>query len=325
MDNVVPFLGNATPFKFHAIVGDEGGGGGGGGDAGDAGDGDGDAGDAGDTGDAGAGDGDGGGTGDTHWMDGLEGLDFNDRDAGVLKRFGDVGALAKGYLNAFNLVGRDKIPMPQTEEEWNEVYDRLGRPKEAGEYNLTVGDDLPQEFKEAMAKNMGWFQDTAHRLGLNAEQAGKLYSEYAGFVHEQATLQNETVIQEMDAAREELKGELGEAYEGKMTLANRAIEELGGEDLISLFERSGMGRNPTVVKAFIKMGEMMGEDVGLDTEGHATETFDQLDEQIAAIQANTAYLDEKAPEHKVLVEKMQKLMQRRHPEPKTAPGTIRLF
>ena len=243
----------------------------------------------------------------------------------MLKRFGDVGALAKGYLNAFNLVGRDKIPMPATEEEWNEVYDRLGRPKEASEYNLTVGDDLPTEFKETMAKNMDWFRGTAHRLGLNAEQAGKLYTEYTGFVYEQATLQTETITQEMDAARDALKGELGEAYEGKMTLANRAIEELGGEDLISLFERSGMGRNPTVVKAFIKMGEMMGEDVGLDTDGQATETFDQLDEQIASIQADPAYLDKALPAHKVLVEKMSKLMQRRHPEPKTAPGTIRLF
>ena len=188
-----------------------------------------------------------------------------------------------------------------------------------------MGDELPQEFKESMAQNMDWFRDTAHRLGLNAGQASKLYTEYAGFVYEQASLQSETVNQEMDAAREALKGELGDAYDGKMVLANRAISELGGEDLISLFERSGMGRNPTVVKAFIKMGEMMGEDVGLDIDGHATETFGQLDEEISKIQAHPAYLDKDAPEHKVLVEKMSKLMQRRLPEPNVAPGTIRLF
>lgn len=260
-----------------------------------------------------------------HWMDGMPDGSFNDRDAGVLKRFGDVGALAKGYLNAFNLVGRDKIPMPKTEEEWQEVYSRLGRPEDAAEYSLTTGESLSPEFKEEMSKNMDWFRLKAHELGLNPNQAGKLYTDYTDFIYSESKLHEEGIEQEMTAARESLQAELGESYEGKMTLANRAISELGGEDLISLFERSGMGRNPTVVKAFVKMGEMMGEEVGLDTEGVSTESFDDLDVQIAEIRANAAYIDKAAPEHKVLVEKMQKLMVRRYPEPKATPGTMRLF
>ena len=260
-----------------------------------------------------------------HWMEGMPDDSFNDRDAGVLKRFGDVGALAKGYLNAFNLVGRDKIPMPQTDEEWQEVYSRLGRPEEAAGYELTVGDSLSPEFKEEISKNMDWFRLKSHELGLSADQAGKLYTDYTDYIYDIAKTQNESVQQEMDTAQTTLKTELGEAYEGKMTLANRAISEIGGEDLISLFERTGMGRNPTVVKAFIKMGEMMGEEVGLDSGGQPTQSTDDLDTQIAKIQADKAYTNAQDPTHKTLVTQMQKLMVRRFPEPKTAPGTIRLF
>jgi hypothetical protein len=260
-----------------------------------------------------------------HWMEGLPEDSFDERDSGVLKRFGDVGELAKGYLNAFNLVGRDKIPMPENESEWEEVYDRLGRPKEASEYQLSVDEGLPPEFAEAMSKNMDWFRATAHELGLNAGQTSKLYSSYTNFIYKEAQSQNDQVQSEMGTAVEALKTDLGEAYEGKMTLANRAISEIGGEDLISLFERSGMGRNPTVVKAFIKMGELMGEDVGLDVGGDDVASNDDLDTQIAEIQADKAYLNAQDPKHNVLVKKMAGLMSRRHPEEKVAAGTIRLF
>ena len=69
----------------------------------------------------------------------------------------------------------------------------------------------------------------------------------------------------------------------------------------------------------------MGEEVGLDVHGQPTQSMGDLDTQIAEIQANKAYMDAQLPEHKTLVDKMQKLMVRRHPDDKTAPGTIRLF
>ena len=255
-----------------------------------------------------------------HWMDGLPSDSFDERDTTTLRRFNTVGDLARGYMNAFNLVARDKIPMPQNESEWQEVYDRLGRPAEAKDYSIAVRDELPEEFKELMSKNMDWFRLTAHELGLNADQAGKLYTKYTDYLYDEAKSQSDQIELEMREAQEQLKSELGESFEGKMTLANRAIEEIGGEDLISLFERTGMGRNPTVVKAFIKMGEMLSEEVGLDKEGQSVDSNEELDAQIAEIQANPAYLDAKAPEHKVLVDKMAKLMARRHPEPKQPAG-----
>lgn len=269
--------------------------------------------------------GEGGGGGEQHWFTGIPEGSFDERDTEILKRFGDVPALAKGYMNAFNLVARDKIPMPQNEQEFEEVYNRLGRPQDAAEYELKFPEDMPEDLQQRMAPGQDWFKTAAHSAGLNKAQAAKLYGEYASLIakNNQATV--DRIESEMDTARTALKEELGEAYDGKLTLANRAISEIGGEDLIKLFEETGMGRNPVVVKAFIKMGEMMAEETGLDVDGQSTDTMQSLDAEIAKIQADPAYMDSKSPEHKILVEKMSKLMARRHPEPKVGPGTIRLF
>ena len=265
-------------------------------------------------------------TDDKTWFDNIPDGTFDERSQGILKRFNTVGDLAKGYMNAFNLVARDKIPMPQNDDEWQEVYDRLGRPSEAAGYELATREELPEEFKELMSKNMDWFRMTAHELGLNSKQATELYRRYTDYIYDEAKSQNDQIESEMGEAVTTLKSELGENYEAKMVLANRAISELGGEDLISLFERTGMGRNPTVVRAFIKMGELMSEEGPVDTSLETGDgDFSQLDEEIAAIQANPAYLDARAPEHKILVDKMAKLIAKRHPEPKQPAGTIRLF
>ena len=48
----------------------------------------------------------------------------------------DVNSLAKSYIHAQKLVGVEKIPLPNkhaTEEDWNVVFDKLGRPKSAEE------------------------------------------------------------------------------------------------------------------------------------------------------------------------------------------------
>ena len=38
--------------------------------------------------------------------------------------------VARSYINAEQLIGRDKIPIPKTPEEWDATYKRLGKPDE---------------------------------------------------------------------------------------------------------------------------------------------------------------------------------------------------
>src|SRR6056300_628644 len=49
-----------------------------------------------------------------------------------IEKFTEIDALAKSYINAVSMIGQDKVPVPNqnsTEDQWNEVYSKLGRPE----------------------------------------------------------------------------------------------------------------------------------------------------------------------------------------------------
>ena len=87
-----------------------------------------------------------------------------------IEKFTEIDALAKSYINATKMIGQDKVAVPNknsTEDQWNEVYDKLGRPESADKYSLNVKSDIvPME--ETSIKQ---FAENAHKLGLNAEEA----------------------------------------------------------------------------------------------------------------------------------------------------------
>ena len=153
----------------------------------------------------------------------------------------------------------------------------------------------------------------------------KLYDAYTQFLSDEFKAANDDVASEMQTAEQELRQEWGQEYDVNMTLANRAIDQIGGEELINLFEQSGMGRNPIVVKAFAKIGKAISEEAGLDTQQQTGEDTATLDEEIAEIQADKAYLDKNDPRHAGLVQKMQRLMSKRYPEPAAPAGATRVF
>lgn len=248
------------------------------------------------------------------WYDDLSEDAYNETDIGILKRFGTVPDLAKGYLNAFNLVGRTKIPMPETDDEWGEVYTRLGRPETSDKYELSVNAELADPVKDQMEKNQDWFKLTAHELGLNQKQAASMYARYSDMVKDTMEVQAGETASRKVAAEEELKKEYGQAYDGKMTLANRAIEQLGGDALIQAVAESGLGLNPAMVKAFAKIGELFGEDIGLDKQGEPLATPDDLQQQIDELMQKPAYLNAQEASHRSVVARVTKLMQQLHPE-----------
>ncbi len=251
---------------------------------------------------------------DTPWFDSLPEDSVNESDMGILKRFESVPELAKGYLNAFNLVGRSKIPMPESDADWDDTYNRLGRPEDSNEYELNMADDLPQELKTQMSENQDWFKLTAHEIGLNKKQADALYTRYTSMVGDTIKTRADTVTEEMRVATETLRTEYGQAYEGKLILANRAIDQIGGEALINLFDSSGVGRNPEVVKAFVKIGEMIGEEIGIDKMGEPLSTPEDLQMEIDTLMQKPAYINAQDPSHNSVVKKVQQFMKLLHPE-----------
>ena len=94
-----------------------------------------------------------------NWRDSLS-EDIRDNES--LSKFTDIGALAKSYINAEQMIGKDKIVIPSTEDEWSNAYQKLGRPDSPDGYEIGKVEGL-----EVNDDAMGFFKGLFHQTGLN--------------------------------------------------------------------------------------------------------------------------------------------------------------
>ena len=215
-----------------------------------------------------------------------------------LRNFTDAAGLAKSYVQAQRMIGVDKIPIPgqsATDEEWNNVYERLGRPNAPDQYDFNAVDG----FEEG---DLASFKQIAHDTGLNGKQAqrmAKSLAEKASAEIEAREAQATTLIGETKA---ELEREYGKALDQKMKMAkNAAVQLLGSTeplDNIVLEDGRLLGDHPAIVKLFVQLADAMGED---SLEGEPQElimTPQEANRKIMELMAkDTPYWDKSHPQH----------------------------
>jgi len=221
--------------------------------------------------------------------------------------------VARSFIATKALVGRDKIPMPKTEAEWNETYDRLGRPKTPELYTLAIPDSVVPKAKEILEKERPWFMKEAHAAGMSNAQAQALFSKYSVKMSTDLGSLDGQVDALLQKSELDLRTTYGNNFEGKMILMNRGLEAVGGKDLTALIKAfPQLAGHPVFIKSMVKLTEMMAEDLGLDknTGGEVKSAVD-LDSEIKTLQADAAYLDSRNPNHANVVSKVAKLMERK--------------
>lgn len=257
------------------------------------------------------------GVGDTpEW---LQGISEDLRANPTLIKFNDVEGLAKSYINAQNLIGRDKIVMPETDDDWSGVFDRLGRPGTGDEYNLAKP-ELPEgmQMSEEVSKA---FRETAHKLGLSDKQAAGLF----GWYWENVKAQHADIQKKGELSREEatatLRTEYGEAFERKVVAGERALDEFGSEELIEHLKSTGLNNDPRMIRFLTNVGEKMMEDGALKGAGGGTgQTPEEIQDEINTLMAKPAYTNSKDIEHASLVRQVMNLRKRLHPQKMPVAG-----
>lgn len=230
-----------------------------------------------------------------------------------INKFSDINGLAKSYINAQQMIGRDKIPMPTNESEFQEVYKRLGRPDDATGYELSVP-EAPDGYN-VNEELMGGFKDQAFKLGLNTDQANKLFGWYMNESIQGMMAQQAEAKQSFEEGEAQLKTDWGGAFDKNLVIANRAVKEFGGEELQTRLQELGVDNDPVLLKAFNNIGKQVLEDGKLDGDGLPVgKSPAEIDAEIGAIMANPAYLNAQDPAHKGLVAQVQKLMAQKHGE-----------
>lgn len=277
---------------------------------------------------ASGGDGDGGGgtaTGTaTDWR---TNLDESIRQHPALEKFKTPYDVAKSYIEIQKLVGRDKIPMPSADsdpmseagaKDWDIVFSRLGRPENPESYDLPEI-QYPENFPTPSEEQVAEFKGLAHKLGLLPHQVAALYKwdseRNLAFVEQHQQQLTETA-QRTEA---DLRKKYGQAFDANIGAARNLVHKLGGQDLISVLDETGMGNNPVFIDFAVKIAKHFGEDASTfigETES-AIMTPTEAQAEIAKIRGNKDHPyhahNRDNPEHDAAVERMSQLFEMAYP------------
>jgi len=232
----------------------------------------------------------------------------NFREEKSLSNFNNMEDFVKSYLHAQKLVGADKIPVPNkhaTDEDWNEVFKRLGAPDTPDGYKYNFKD---QEVDENSVKA---FNETAHRLGLLPKQAEGLIKFYNELNQNQSQSLEEQAAQAQMNTEAELKKEFGPQYAKRLDQAKKLAVNSLGEDFLNdtiLKDGSRLGDNLTVIKAFSELADKLSEDPIIQGDGSQYMTAKDIEKEITELtQEGSAYWNKTHPNHRKSVEEVLKL------------------
>ena len=229
----------------------------------------------------------------------------------ALANFQDMNQFVKSYLHAQKMVGLDKIPVPNkyaTDEDWKEVYKRLGAPETPDQYKYKFAKD--QKVDEASLKA---FNEVAQKNGLMPKQAENIVKFY-NELSQQAVSQEAS---KMDAARLEsetvLKTEYGSEYNKRLDQAKRLASQTLGADFLNntiLKNGSKLGDNVSLIKAFSNLADKLSEDEIVKGEGTDYMSAKELQKQIDELEApDSAFWKKTHPNHERAVQEVYKLRQ----------------
>ena len=233
-----------------------------------------------------------------------------------LQNFNKMDDFVKSYLHSQKLVGLDKIPVPNkhaTDEDWKEVYKKLGSPETADgyKYSLPEGHAVPEDTLKS-------FSEEAVKLGLLPNQADGIMKYYNDIVNQGVNDQTIKSEEARKISEQDLRKEFGSTYENRITGAkNLATATLGAEFLNTtmLSDGSKLGDNPQIVRAFANLSEKLSEDDIVKGDTPSYLSTNEINKQITSLQQpGSAYWDKKHPGHILAVEEVSALIRKKNSE-----------
>ena len=234
-----------------------------------------------------------------------------------IEKFTEIDALAKSYINATRMIGQDKVAVPNknsTEDQWNEVYSKLGRPETADKYALNIESEAVAMDESAIKS----FAEQSHKLGLNNTQAQGILEFYKNNMEsnmQRATVDTETAQAQ---AETELRAEWGKEFDSNVSKASALAKANMNPEILDLQMQDGtrIGDHPEIIKGFAKIAGMLSEDKLVSTESESVNSMKDLQSEISAITNDTTgpYWNNKHPDHAKMVQQVYTLREMAQPK-----------
>ena len=248
------------------------------------------------------------------------------RDNQLIHNANSIESLAKTAIHAQSMIGADKLAIPgkwANEDDWNNVYTKLGKPEDAQGYKLEVkeGTQVDKDIES-------WYRGLAHKAGLNDRQANTIFQEYMAKEAELKAANAPPSPEDVEIIKGEaeiaLKKEWGKAFDTKMNEAKGVLTEFAPKDFDQLLTKDGvpLGNDPVFIKTLANIGSYitgkLGEDKMIGGKEAQQYTPADAEKEIAALRGDPRdggpYWDKKHPDHIRTVQQVQELMEYMHPE-----------
>ena len=227
-----------------------------------------------------------------------------------IEKFTEIDALAKSYINATQMIGKDKVAGPNknsTGDQWNEVYDKLGRPESADKYSLNAKSEVVPIDEQAIKQ----FAENAHQLGLNNKQAQGILEFYKNNMEgmaKQAKVDTETAQAQ---STQQLRQEWGREFDTNIKKAGALAKANMNPEILDMQLKDGMrlGDHPEIIKGFAKIAGMMSEDKIVSTESENVSSNTDVETEISDIMNNKdgPYWNRSHPDHDKVVQQVYTL------------------
>ena len=227
-----------------------------------------------------------------------------------IQKFTEIDALAKSYINATKMIGQDKMVVPNnnfTEDQWSDAYSKMGRPESADKYSLNIKSDVIP-FEETAIKS---FQEQAHKLGLNNQQAQGVLDFYKNTT--ESSIQQSKVDTETAAAQaqQSLRQEWGREYDANISKAKSLAKANVSPEVLLMELKDGtrVGDHPEIVKGFAKIANLLSEDKIVSTEAENMDRSTDIQQEIDQIMNDKTgpYWNKSHPNHDKTVQQVYTL------------------
>ena len=226
----------------------------------------------------------------------------------ALSNFVSMDDFVKSYLSAQRLVGANKVAIPNkmaTDEDWEEVYSKLGRPAKPEDYKYSFSEE---DINQDQLKN---FNETAHRIGLLPKQAERIIKFY-NEMNTQAEVDNQKMFEvKQTEAMADLKKEFGPTYTKRLDQAKKLATETLGNDMLNntiLKDGTRLGDSVEVIKAFSMLADKLSEDEIIKGEGSSYQTASEIEKEISELtEDGSPYWQKTHPNHAKTVDRVFKL------------------
>ncbi len=228
-----------------------------------------------------------------------------------LEKFSDVSTLAKSYINAESMIGKDKMVVPgvnTTEDEWNDIYTKLGRPSTPDEYNLELALEEGEVVDDQLFAS---FKDAAHKNGLSPQQAQGILDYYNNISTQTLNEQSNAGMLAQEQSSRELREEWGRSYDDNLSKASQIGKQYLGEDAFQLQMADGsmLGDNATLIKGLAKLAMVMSEDTLVGDKDSVTSNAGVQDQLNNLTAPTSPYWNKSDPQHDATVQKVYALRQ----------------